>query len=123
MISPAREGMAMASRKFRVYLAGPISGCNEQQMHAWRQEVVSKWGSDFEFIDPTGTLVPAPEAACLEYQIVEKDQRAIQDADGVIANMWRESIGTAIGIVHARAKGRPVVVVDPNLIDSRIVRF
>jgi hypothetical protein len=37
--------------------------------------------------------------------------------------MWRESLGTAIGLVHARAKGRIVVVVDPNHLENPFLAF
>lgn len=35
--------------------------------------------------------------------------------------MWKESIGTVIGIVHARRIGVPVILVDPNFIDSPLL--
>jgi nucleoside 2-deoxyribosyltransferase len=111
----------MKDHRFRVYLAGPIGGCNSRQMRGWREEIKARWGTEFDFIDPTQQLVTSD--ASLAYEVVEKDQRAIEGADGVLANMWRESIGTAIGVVHANTKGRPVVVVDPNWIDSRILAF
>ena len=112
----------MKDRRFRIYLAGPIGGCNTNQQVGWRQQVREHWKDEFEFIDPTETPISSPDT-CLAYEIVEKDQRAIEAADGVLANMWRESIGTAIGVVHANTKGRPVVVVDPNWIDNRILAF
>jgi hypothetical protein len=45
----------------------------------------------------------------------------IQESDVVIANMWRESIGTIIGIIQARLSGIPVILIDPNYIDSPIL--
>jgi ATP cone domain len=46
----------------------------------------------------------------------------IEEADVVIANMWRESIGTSIGIIQARRMGIPVILIDPNYIDSPILQ-
>ena len=107
-------------RKFRVYLAGPISGCNELQRHQWRDEVKRKYAAHFNFIDPTADSL-GKEAT--PYEIVEADLEAIENADGMLVNMWRESIGSAIGIVHAHRVGRPVVVSDPNRIRNLTLDF
>ena len=107
----------MPKHKFRVYLAGPISGCNNTQIRQWRDEVKRKYGKHFDFIDP------AEMQKTSSYEIVETDLRAIQDADGLLVNMWRESIGSAIGIVHAHKAGRPVVVANPNHLDNLVLNF
>ena len=39
--------------KLQIYLAGPITGCNDEQLHRWRDEVQAKYKKDFNFIDPT----------------------------------------------------------------------
>ena len=49
------------SRKFRVYLAGPISRCNPVQRHRWRDEVNKVYGSRITFLDPA-EIVLDPEA-------------------------------------------------------------
>jgi len=46
----------------------------------------------------------------------------IAKADVVIANLWRESIGTVVGIVQARRKGKPVILIDPNYLDSSVLK-
>lgn len=106
-----------ARRKFSVYLAGPISHCNEKQKSHWRDEVKSKFGSKMTFVDPMETWRETP------YEIVEADRRCIEQADGLLANMWRESIGTAMGIAHAYQRGRPIVVADPNHLESKMLSF
>lgn len=53
------------------------------------------------------SLVP-PEGS--PHEIVDRDLTSIAGADGVLVNMWKESIGSAIGVVHARAKGKVVVL-------------
>ena len=42
----------MPKHKFHVYLAGPISGCNDTQIRQWRDEVKRKYETHFDFIDP-----------------------------------------------------------------------
>lgn len=110
----------MARRRPTIYLAGPISGCNDAQRHAWRNEIKQEYGHEFDFIDPTDFLVPEDGS---EFALVEADAKHIRKADAVLANMWRESIGTAIGVVHAHSQGKIVVVCDPNLIGNRTLSF
>lgn len=115
----------MAKReKFQIYLAGPITGCNDVQMHHWRDEVKAKYAKDFTFIDPTqrweGNAIGEDKSPL---EIVEADLRGIECADGMLVNMWRESIGASIGMVHAHRLGKPVVVADPNHLHSQVLAF
>lgn len=107
--------------KPNIYLAGPISGCNDAQKRKWRDEVKRKYGKRLNFIDPTDptTFIATGDS----YEAVKADLHAIEVADGLLVNMWRESIGSAIGMVHAHRAGRPVVVVNPNHLDSLILNF
>lgn len=106
--------------KFRVYLSGPISGCTDLQKHKWRDDVKKKYGKHFDFIDPTDEPLDQ-EANSAEF--IEADLRAIENSAGLLANMWRESIGTALGLVHASRVGRPVVLADPNFLRHRMLQF
>ena len=51
-----------ARQTFRVYLAGPISRCNDAQMRRWRETVKGEYGSKMTFLDPVERLVD-PEAS------------------------------------------------------------
>lgn len=96
--------------KLSIYLAGPVSNCNETQKLRWRKDIRRELKEEFDFIDPTekqATWDPKDE-------IVDIDR-----ADVVIANLWRESIGTVIGIIQARRRGKPVILIDPNFIKSK----
>jgi nucleoside 2-deoxyribosyltransferase len=104
-----------------VYLVGPISGCNPDQRRHWRVLTRERWSDEFAFIDPTEDMVTDVGAA--SYEIVSRDEKAVDRADAVLANMWKESIGTTIGIVFARLQGKTVVVVDPNRLNSRILAY
>ena len=109
-------------QKFHIYLAGPISGCsNDEQVHRWREEVKKECSKDFDFIDPAELPLLRPGATAR--QAVEEDLKAIKRADGLLVNMWRESIGSAIGIVHVHKEGRPVVIADPNNLNNRTLEF
>jgi len=102
-----------------IYLAGPIAGCNEAQMKVWRQSIKSQWGQKFNFIDPVDQYINQSKVQ----KAVEADIKAIESSDAVIANMWKESIGTSIGIFIARKKARPVVVIDKNNIRSPMLAY
>ena len=110
--------------KLHIYLAGPITGCNDEQIHRWRDEVRTKYDKDFDLIDPTlrweGNAIGDDKSP---HEIVAADQGGIERADGMLVNMWRESIGASIGMVHAHRSGKPVVVADPNHLRSQILAF
>lgn len=114
-------------RRFRIYLAGPISGCNESQRRAWRNTVRKGWGERFDFEDPADDYLPRSREdekydEYDDYEIVVRDQQSIARSDAVLANMWKESIGTSLGVFQACVQGKPVVVVDPNCLENRILR-
>ena len=109
-----------ARQTFRVYLAGPISRCNDAQMRRWRETVKGKYGSKMTFLDPVERLVD-PEAS--PYEFVEVDLQHIMEADGLLVNMWRESIGAAMGVAHAHRHDRAIVVSDPNHLENKLLTF
>ncbi len=112
----------MFKRRLRkIYLAGPITGCNDDQKKVWRQRIERSWPDEFEFICPVQRIEASP--AKTPYQIVSLDMEAIRDADAVIANMWKASIGTAIGVAVASFNGKPVIVIDRNLLRNATLEY
>ena len=108
----------MPKRRFQICLAGPIHGCNDAQIRRWRDSVKRKYGNQCEFLDPSENPLNQ-EASPAE--VVEADICAIESADGLLVNMWRESIGAALGVVHAHHRGQPVVVSPtPFVIEGRL---
>jgi len=107
-------------RRYKIYLAGPISGCNPEQLSHWRFHVKDRWSKEFDFIDPSEDQVHAADSPS---EVVRRDEAGIESCDAVLANMWRESIGTAIGVAHARYHGKPVMVVDSNRLNSRTLAY
>ena len=93
-----------------VYLAGPISGCTDAEKRAWRDDVKRKYSDMFRFVDPLDSNVG--EDAYTSKKVTQ-DRKDIERCDAVLANMWKPSLGTAIGVVLARTKGKVVVMVDP----------
>ncbi len=110
-------------KKFLVYLAGPMSGCNSDQRCRWRNNLKkSQYSKHFTFVDPIELKLRWPKLMTPR-QIIEADLQTIKQADGLLVNMWRESIGSAVGMVHAHREGHPVVIANPNHLDNPILAF
>jgi hypothetical protein len=103
----------MAKKLLNVFLAGPMTNCSDRQKTVWRKRVKDQLGHDFICLDPTD---PRAQKGALA---VSAD---IEATDVVIANMWRESIGTTIGIVQAKRMGIPVILIDQHYLDSPILK-
>ena len=96
----------------KVYLAGPMTNCSNRQKTVWRSRIKVALRSKFKFIDPTNAEAPKGVLAVSAH---------IEEADVVIANMWRESIGTTIGILQAKRMGIPVILIDQHCMDSPVL--
>ena len=93
------------STRLRVYLAGPIRGCNEEQRTFWRNEIKLALKKDFDFEDPTEWA---------DDIVLSREISKLEACDILVANMWKESIGTTLGVIRARHQGKPVVLIDVN---------
>jgi len=100
------------THRLKIYLAGPIRGCSSEQRTWWREEAKQLLKKDFDFEDPTEWA---------DDRVMSREMAKLEACDMVLANMWKESIGTTLGIVRARHQGKPVVVVDPNRIHNAIL--
>jgi transcriptional regulator NrdR family protein len=96
------------------YLAGPFHNCNDKQKTEWRKEIRQLLaGGGYKWVDPadhTSGWTPLKE-------IVD-----IERSDVVIANLWKESIGTVVGILQAASSGKPVILIDINYLESHVLR-
>ena len=102
-----------SSKMTTIYLAGPVSNCNEDQIKKWRLKFIQEFPKDkFKFINPADhTTNWSPSLEMIE----------IEKSDIVVANLWRESIGTVVGILQATRKGKPIVLINPNFIKSSLL--
>ena len=103
----------MPRKLLSVYLAGPMTNCSERQRTVWRKRFKEALKSEFKCLDPTD---PSAKKGALA---VSAD---IEEADIVVANMWRESIGTTLGVVQAKRMGIPVILIDQHYLDSPILK-
>lgn len=98
----------------KVYLAGPINGCDDSQAHGWRDAVrADPLAKLAEIIDPMTRDYRGAEAANVE-AIVAGDLTDIDSCDVLLANCWTPSYGTAMEIFYAHQKGKVVVIVSES---------
>lgn len=106
-----------------IYLAGPISACPDGG--AWREEVQSYFGDDYDFRDPLAKYdVPADDLMVVEgvsdpdtphtvgiEEIVAGDKRLIDESDGLLVGYTDvQSVGTPMEVLYARERGLPVAI-------------
>jgi hypothetical protein len=108
------------NKKPIIYLAGPMSNCNNAQKKNWRNKIKEEFNDSFDFIDPTDDII---DKKMPNREVVIHDMSSINKSDGILANMWKESIGTTIGIMEALKIGKPVILSDPNFIRSKMLAF
>ena len=93
----------------KIYLAGPINGCNDGEATTWREIIKMKLGED-NCIDPMRRDFRGIEGDHTS-EIVTGDMADIEECDLVLANCWQKSWGTPMEIFYAASKGKPVVAV------------
>lgn len=101
----------------RVYLAGPINGCTDEEAHGWRDELKPLLeAAGHEWVDPMRRDYRGREMEPgIAKEIVEGDILDIIDCDAVLAMCPKPSVGTSMEIFFAhRELALPVVVVVPD---------
>lgn len=118
-------------RKFRFYLAGPISWVSVKEAVTWRdmmEEFLASIGH--EAVNPMKKYpVPAGEKKKVEKSIMwERDEEAreylrrriinpdlelLDQSDGIIASIPRYSVGTSAELMYAYLNNMPVYIVTP----------
>ncbi len=97
----------------RVYLAGPIEICTEEEIFLWRNYVKDKVGNDVEIITPKYHLGTAGE-------IFEDTKTNVEVCDVVFAhlpkaiNERRASYGTIFEISYGHALNKRVMIISDD---------
>ena len=92
----------------KVYLAGPINGCTDDECKAWRAEARRLLEPIHAVIDPMDFDCRGQEAQ-MAGEIIKHDLERLDEADLVLVNAVRPSWGTAMELVYARQGGKPVI--------------
>lgn len=92
----------------KVYLAGPINGCTDEECKAWRAEARRMLEPIHAVIDPMDFDCRGREGD-MAADIIKHDLERLDEADLVLVNAERPSWGTAMELVYARQGGKPVI--------------
>lgn len=90
----------------KVYLCGPINGCTDAECKDWRAELKAHFPDS---IDPMKRDYRGKEAESYR-EIVDLDKRDVRNADVVLVNYVKPSVGTAMEVFYAWTLGTPVVL-------------
>jgi hypothetical protein len=94
----------------RVYLAGPINGCTDEEAKGWRDRIKAALAGEVAFDDPMDRDYRGKERGN-EAEIVERDLVQVLDCDLIVANCWKPSWGTAMEIAEKTMAGGRVLVI------------
>ena len=94
----------------RVYLAGPINGCRDEEANGWRERIKAALAGEVAFDDPMDRDYRGKEQGN-EAAIVEGDLDQVFDCDLLLANCWKPSWGTAMEIAEKVMAGGRVLVI------------
>jgi len=98
-----------------VYLSGPIMDEHEGVARKWRDVAKSLLAGDFRLLDPMRRSFRDQEVDSAN-EIVEFDLQDIRDADIILVNYSKPSIGTSMEVFYASHDlGRFVVAFSPFL--------
>ena len=107
------EGMAIFMNNVTayhksIYLCGPINGCTDEECRNWREYVKAQWPGIC--IDPMVRDYRGREAEAFR-EIVELDKIDVAEADILLVNYDKPSVGTSMEILFAWQLGKRVIVV------------
>ena len=92
----------------KVYLAGPINGCADEECKKWRLFARQMLEPIHAVIDPMDFDCRGREGD-MAADIIKHDLERLDEADLVLVNAERPSWGTAMELVYARQGGKPAI--------------
>ena len=98
----------MNSKK-KIYLCGPIMDEHDGRARAWRERAKKILGRNFVLLDPMRRNFKDREVDSAN-EIVEFDLQDVRDADIVLVNYNKNSIGTSMEVFHASHNLKKFVV-------------
>lgn len=101
----------------KIYLSGPIFGCDDGEAKNWREYLIRKYGQgrgdtcyDYYFLNPMRRDFRGKGAESIN-RIVHLDKLDILKSYAVIVYYTKPSVGTAMEIMFAFDRSIPVFVV------------
>ncbi|MFN2351218.1 MAG: nucleoside 2-deoxyribosyltransferase domain-containing protein [Kiritimatiellia bacterium] len=86
--------------KKKIYLCGPIMEEHAGVARQWRRTVMRRLGRNYELLDPMRRNFKDREVDSAN-EIVEFDLQDIRDADIVLVNYSKSSVGTSMEVFYA----------------------
>jgi nucleoside 2-deoxyribosyltransferase len=103
----------MADNLKRIYLCGPVMDCNLDESKSWRQRSKERLAGRFVLLDPMRRDFRDHEIDSAN-EIVEFDLQDVRDADILLVNYSKPSIGTSMEVFYASHNlGKFVVAFGP----------
>jgi len=97
----------------KIYLAGPINACTDDEATGWRERFKSLLPPDVGYLDPMARDYRGRELEPgIAREIVEGDKEDIRNSNVAVFYYERPSVGTAMEMLFAYESGIPVVVID-----------
>ena len=97
-----------------IYLCGPIMDCAEMESAPWRQRAKERLAGRFVLLDPMRRDFRDREIDSAN-EIVEFDLQDVRDADILLVNYSKPSIGTAMEVFYAAHDlGKFVIAFSPH---------
>lgn len=90
----------MADKNQKIYLSGPIMDAVESESKPWRQRAKERLAGKFILLDPMRRNFRDREIDSAN-EIVEFDLQDVRDADIILVNYSKASIGTAMEVFYA----------------------
>ncbi len=97
----------------KIYLCGPIMDCDGDESMSWRQRAKERLAGRFVLLDPMRRDFRDNEIDSAN-EIVEFDLQDVRDADILLVNYSKASIGTAMEVFYASHEcGKFVIAFSP----------
>ena len=95
-----------------VYLAGPIKGCAEKDIHKWREYSIGMLNC--KTVNPATRNFSGSESKDCMNEIVNPDKQEIKSCSILLANCWQVSVGTSMEILYAWERNKLIISVIPK---------
>ena len=116
----------MADFPKKIYLCGPIMDCEDEESKTWRKRTKERLEGRFVLLDPMRRNFRDHEIDSAN-EIVEFDLQDVRDADLLLVNYSKASIGTAMEVFYAaHGQGKFIIAFNPapyNEMSPWMVKF
>lgn len=97
----------------RIYLAGPMQFCTQEEIKGWREKVKATLDSRFEYYDPSEF-----EEGSDPTKTVELDKEYLSKCDIILVNLFKLGVGSVMEILLGWMLGKKVLIVTKEYKDN-----